>query len=170
MKQKKEDGKIKLNEPFTKAITLYLSKYYNVSYLIKIKDNGLDANRYNEDLFREEIIDTIKNNNIKLSIDIHVASCIQPFDIEIGTLDVISASNNTIELLKGVLKKHGINNIAYNNPFKGGAITESIYHLNKCEAIQIEINANYRNIDKIDKIKTLCDALGEFINIYSCKK
>lgn len=163
MEQKLMDGNIKHPELFTKAIVLYLSRYYYVNYLIKIKDTGLDANRFNDDEFRNEIIKTIENNNIKLSIDIHGASNNRPFDVEIGTIDGITAKDSTIELLTKILNKHGIFKIAYNDPFKGGAITESIYILKKCEAIQIEINANFRDINQIDKLKSLCDALGEFI-------
>ena len=170
MLQTRDDGTIKFSEPFTKAIVLYLNKKYNTNYLIKIKDTGLDANRFNEDKYRKEIINFINDNNIKLSIDVHGASKKHPFDVEFGTLDGITVKDETVNLLTEILNKHGIFNIAYNEPFKGGAITESIYNLKKCESLQIEINANYRDIDQIDKIKALCDALGEFIEIYSCKK
>ena len=44
-------------------------------------------------------------------------------------------------------------NVNINAPFKGGGITQAIYANTDAEAIQIEINAKYRNIDDIDKIK-----------------
>ena len=71
MKQIKDDGSIKLSEPYTKAIALYLNKHLNVNCMIKIKDTGLDANRDNRDEFKIELLRFIKENNIKLVIDLH---------------------------------------------------------------------------------------------------
>ena len=55
MKQIKEDGSIKLNEPYTKAIALYLNKYSNVSCMVKLKDTGIDSNKDIYDEFKVEI-------------------------------------------------------------------------------------------------------------------
>ena len=60
MKQVKEDGSIKLNEPYTKAIALYLNKYFNTSCMVKTIDTGIDSNKDNSDIFKEDLI---KNNN-----------------------------------------------------------------------------------------------------------
>ena len=68
MKQIKVDGSIKLSEPYTKAIALYLNKHLDVNCMIKIKDTGLDANRDNRDEFKIELLRFIKENNIKLVI------------------------------------------------------------------------------------------------------
>ena len=55
MKQIKEDGSVKLNEPFTKAIALYLNKHFGVNCMIKINDTGFDSNRDNLDEFKKRI-------------------------------------------------------------------------------------------------------------------
>lgn len=47
MEQVREDLSIKLSEPYTKAIALYLNKHYNVNCMIKIKDTGQGANKDN---------------------------------------------------------------------------------------------------------------------------
>ena len=41
MKQKREDNSIKLNEPYTKAIALYLNKYADVNIMIKIISSAI---------------------------------------------------------------------------------------------------------------------------------
>ena len=51
MRQQREDGTIKLSEPFTKAITMYVANNLNTSFLIKIKDTGVDANSNNKEYF-----------------------------------------------------------------------------------------------------------------------
>ena len=70
MKQSLDD-KVKLNEPYTKAIALYLNKHCNVNAMIKIKDTGYDSNDDNKDEFKKELLRFIKDNNIKLVIDLH---------------------------------------------------------------------------------------------------
>ena len=60
MEQVHSDGYIKNSEPFTKAIALYLNKKCDSSYLVKIKDTGLDSNRDNHDEFKKLLFDVVK--------------------------------------------------------------------------------------------------------------
>ena len=163
MIQKKQDGSIKLEEPYTKAIAMYLNKHCNTSYLIKIKDTGLDSNRDNNDAFKKELIEIINKNQIKMVIDLHGASPKREFVVEFGTLDNLTAKKETIKKLEDSFKRKGVLNIAYNEPFKGGAITQYVHKLTKAEVIQIEINGKYRRPDDLDKLKLICEALVEFV-------
>ena len=166
MKQKREDGSIKLNEPYTKAIALYLNKHFDVSAMIKIKDTGLDPNRDNEDEFKTSLINFIKENNIKLVIDLHGSSKDKDFDIEFGTLNNLSADYSTIKELEEAFKENNINNIKHNNPFKGGAITKYVHGIEDVEVIQIEINANYRDYSNINNLEQLVNSFSLFIKQY----
>ena len=87
MEQERKDGTIKPSESFTKAIALYLNKYYGVSCMVKIKDTGMDSNRDNHDEFKKEMIKYVSDNNIKLFIDLHGAKETRDFDVEFGTLN-----------------------------------------------------------------------------------
>ena len=167
MNQVKNDGSIKLCEPYTKAIALYLNKHFNVNCMIKIKDTGLDANRDNRDIFKKELIRFIKNNNIQLVIDLHGSDKMHFFDIEFGTLNYLSASFSTIKELEEAFTENDISNITHNNPFKGGAITQYIYGIEDVEVIQLEINGKYRDYNNIDELNRLCQSLGKFIKQYS---
>lgn len=166
MKQVREDGTIKAGEPYTKAIALYLNKYFDVSCMIKTKDNGLDANRDNRDEFKTELLRFIIDNNIKLVIDLHGSDKDRDFDIEFGTLNNLSADYSTIKELEEAFIENGISNIKHNDPFTGGAITQYIYKLKDVEVIQLEINREYRNNKSIDKLERLCKSLESFINEY----
>ncbi len=126
MKQIREDGSIKLNEPYTKAIALYLNKHFNVNCMIKINDTGLDVNRDNRDEFKTELLRFIKDNNIKLVIDLHGSNKSRDFDIEFGTLNNLSADFSTIKELEEAFTENKISNIIHNDPFKGGSITNLI--------------------------------------------
>ena len=167
MKQIKKDGTIKLSEPFTKAIAQYVANNLNISFLIKIKDTGIDANSENKEDFKEMLLQIIKDQNIKLLIDIHGAKKDRAFDIEFGTLNNLSADCSTVKELEDAFKEHGINNIVYNEPFKGGGITKFIYGNTDIDVIQIEINQKFRDINNIDNLKKVCDSLIAFIKQYT---
>ena len=164
MEQIKDDGSIKFAESFTKAIALYLNKYADVSVLIKINDTGLDSNRFNNDDFKKELMSFVRNNDIKLVIDLHGAKEERDFDVEFGTMNNLSADYSTIKLLEDSFIKNNITNIVHNDPFKGGAITQSLYEIKGVDAIQLEINSKFRNESNIEKLKQVCDALEDFIN------
>ena len=166
MKQVREDGSVKLREPYTKAIALYLNKYFDVNCMIKIKDTGLDSNRDNRDEFKIELLRFIRDNNIKLVIDLHGSDKSRDFDIEFGTLNNLSADFSTIKELEEAFIENGINNIIHNDPFKGGAITEYVYGLKDVDIIQLEINAKYRDYNNIDNLEQLCSSLGNFVEQY----
>ena len=167
MTQLKEDGSLKLNEPYTKAIALYLNKYFNVNCMIKLKDTGIDSNKEENDEFKEELIKFIKENNIKLVLDLHGSKKDREFDIEFGTLNNLSADFSTIKELEEAFTENNINNIVHNDPFKGGAITKYIYNLEDVDVIQVEINGKYRDKDNIDELERLCKSFENFIKQYN---
>lgn len=167
MNQTKEDGTLKYSEPFTKSIAQYISNKINTSYYIKLEDTGIDSNSINIDAFKETLLKIIKENNIKLLIDIHGAKEERDFDVELGTLNNLSADFSTIKELEDAFKENGINNIEHNNPFKGGGITQYIYGNTNIDIIQIEINKKYRDINNLDKLEQLCNSLLSFIKMYS---
>ena len=164
MKQKREDGSIKLNEPYTKGIALYLNKYCDVNCMVKLKDTGIDSNNDEYDEFKTEIKRFVKKNNIKLVIDLHGASINNSFDVEFGTMNNLSSDFSTVRELEDAFRENGITNIKYNDPFKGGAITRSLYELD-IDVIQIEINSKYRQSDT-NNLKLLVDSLSNFIKQY----
>lgn len=167
MAQLKENGNIKYPEPLTKAIALYVSEVVDCYCLIKNKDTGIDSNAFWDDPFKHMMLENIKDNNIKLVIDLHGAKKERDFDIELGNLNNLSTDYATINELIDAFNEHKIFNIEVNNPFKGGMITQRVYAETNCEVIQVEINAKYRNLEDPIKIKAICDALICFIKQYN---
>ena len=96
MIQTHHDGTVKLSEPYTKAISLYLNKYDKTYSIVKLADTGMDSNRDNNDEYKKALINLVKENGIKLVIDLHGASKDRDFDIEFGTLNNFSADFSTI--------------------------------------------------------------------------
>ena len=169
MYQVRDNGTIKLNEPYTKAIALYLNKYSNVYSIVKNNDTGIDSNRDNYDEYNVEMRRLIKEKNIKIVIDLHGASKDREFDVEFGTLNNLSADFSTIKELEEAFTENGILNVSHNSPFKGGAITQGLYALDDVDVIQIEINGKYRDHNNIDNLNKLIQSLQNFIDLYSQK-
>ena len=167
MHQLRDDGTTKLKEPYTKAIALYLNKYCNTYAIVKNNDTGIDSNRDNYDKYNVEMRRLIKENNIKLVIDLHGASISRYFDIEFGTLNNLSSDFSTIKELEEAFTENGIKNINHNDPFKGGAITQGIYALDDVDVIQMEINGKYRDYNNIKELEKIIQSLQNFIKQYN---
>ena len=167
MIQNREDGTIKFNEPYTKAILLYLNKHFRTYSIIKNIDTGIDSNRDNYDKYNVEMRRLIKEHNIKLVIDIHGAAKEREFDVEFGTLNNLSADFSTIKELEEAFIENGITNISYNEPFKGGAITQGIFGLTDIDVIQLEINGKFRDSNNLDLLNKLINSLEIFIKQYN---
>lgn len=166
MEQIREDGSLKYSEPYTKAISLYLNKYYNTYSIIKNHDTGIDSNRDNYDEYNVEMRRLIKDNNIKLVIDLHGSAKERDFDVEFGTLNNLTADYSTIKELEEAFIENGIDNIKHNDPFKGGAITQGLYSIEDIDIIQLEINGHYRDHNNLDLLEKLIKSLENFIKQY----
>lgn len=166
MKQRKKDGTIKLNEPFTKAIAKYVSNKTDCSYLIKQKATKIDSNWEELDDFKLLLERFIHEHGVKLLIDIHGASSKREFDVELGTLNNLSVRQSTIRNLRNSFFENGIYEIVLNEPFKGGGITKYIFGKTEIDVIQIEINGKYRNINNAENMERICNALIKFIRKY----
>ena len=114
IKQIKSDGKIKLSEPFTKAITQYIANQTNASFLIKTKDTKVDANSEEKENFKDTLLYLIKKHNIKLLIDIHGAKKERDFDIEFGTLNNLSIDYTVIKELGELYGIYQFNSFTFN--------------------------------------------------------
>lgn len=167
MEQIKPNGDLKYSEPFTKAIARYVSEKTDCFSFIKLKDTMVDSNSLILDDFKVNLLNYIKEKNIKLLIDLHGAAITRDFDVEFGTLNNLSADFSTIRELEDAFNEKGIKNIKYNDPFKGGGITQYIYFNTNIDIIQIEINQKFRKLDNCEEIKKICDSLISFVNQYS---
>jgi hypothetical protein len=166
MEQVRNDGSIKKAEPYTKAIALYLNKHMNTYSMIKLQDTGLDSNRDNHDEFKNKLLNLVDEHNIKLVIDLHGASVNREFDVEFGTMNNLTADFSTINELKEAFIENGITKISFNNPFKGGAITQYLYNKKDIDVIQLEINYKYRDYSNLENLKLLIESLSNFIKQY----
>ena len=158
----KDNGKIKLAEPYTRAIASYVSKKSNSYCFVKNEDTGIDPNKNNDDEFKKILVDLIEKNHIKILVDIHGAKRERDFDVEIGTLSGNSSDHKIIEKLKKSLLISGIEKVVRDEPFRGGYITKDVLSSTGINCIQLEINRNFRDLHKINNLRKICKALINF--------
>ena len=162
----KEDGNFKMREGYTKAIVKYLALKTGAFLMIKENSDGIDPNKPEMENYKRRLLEIIEQYQIQLVLDIHGAASHRDFAIEIGSLDGVSASAQTIETLKTALKNQGITSVAENNPFKGGGITKTVHGNTNIEVLQLEINRNYRNLTHPEKLFYLCKSLENFLKSF----
>jgi N-formylglutamate amidohydrolase. len=162
-----QEHKDKFAEGYTGAICQYVANKIDAFYAIKCIDNGIDSNSIETDEFKEFVVSQINKHNIKLIIDLHGAKREREFDVEIGTLSGLSSDITVIKTLETCFNNNGIDNIAYNDPFKGGGITQAIFGNTDTDIIQIEINGNFRDKHDLEKCEQICDSLIEFTKIFA---
>lgn len=162
-------GKVKGAEYQTGAIVSILAEETKCFAIYKTYNNQDDANydiENNE--YKEEIKHIVKEDNIKILLDIHGAKDEHSFDIDLGTAYGENINNN-IEILKSLrdcFKKYKIENVTENETFKADSIRTISKYINKktkIPCIQLEISWKYRNLDNLDNIERLIKALKEFI-------
>lgn len=163
------EGKIKEAENQTGAIAYILGEETGSYVIYKTYNNQDDANydiENNE--YKEEIKHIVKENNIKLLLDIHGAKDDYDFDIDLGTSYGENINNNMeiIEKLKKCFKKYKIENVTENKTFKADSIRTISKYINeetKIPCIQLEVAWRYRDFKNLDNIKKLIKALKEFV-------
>lgn len=163
------NGKIKGKDIYTGPIAIVLQQETNCHCIYKTKNNNDDANYDIENnTYKQEILKIIKQNNIKLLLDIHGASDEHGFGVDIATGERKNLNGNekAIEILVGILKKHNIENIEIDKVFKAKSIhtiCKTIAEKTSIPCIEIEIAKKFRDINNFSNISKIIEALKEYI-------
>ena len=162
------NGKIKSAEGETGAIVQYLAEKSKCYAIYKTYNNGDDANYdIKDNPYKEEIEKLIKQNDIKLLLDLHGANYEHDFDIDIGTGkgENLIGKMFLVEELKNCFMKNGIENVVVDGEFKAiseHTISRSISQKLLVPCIQVEISGKYRHIQNIEGIDKLIKSILMF--------
>ncbi len=163
------NNKIKVNENNTSKIAKILGILTNSHVIYTYKDSKNDPNYDNDSEYKKELSKYIKENNIKYLIDIHGLDKNNDYSLEIGCNSYKNSSKKFIELIKNSFNKYYKKEILIDNKFAAKSERRiSSYISDKCEnvnAIQLEINRNYRNLKCMPiKFNKTINALKEIID------
>ena len=164
MRQKK----IKPSDEFTGSMAYLLNSLLNCHSLSVTKLYGGDPNFDSTCIYKEYIKTISQEFKLKLVIDLHGASRVHDFDLDIGTMNGTSllGKEKYGQLLKKHLGAYGINNISENHFTVSGqeTVTAFVSGVLNIPTIQLEINKRFRapHQNPGDYCRLLC-ALSEFI-------
>lgn len=171
------NGRLKPRELYSGALCKLIHQHTNCHAIYKYHNDGIDDNFVLHTKYKENIDRIIKEENIKLVIDIHgmvgsKSRRYRGYDIELGTdkgrnlLDNKSVSQSMID----TFNKYGIEQVVVDKRFKASkkhTISKYVSTNFKTPAIQVEISGDFRNaVDYgVENIKKLLDSFKEIISM-----
>ncbi|MBQ8468369.1 MAG: N-formylglutamate amidohydrolase [Clostridia bacterium] len=162
------NNKPKYAEPGTVNTLLHLQKLCECHAIVKTKNNRDDANYDEVSSYKSDLINYIKQNNIKYVLDIHSLAPERKCDINLGVNGGKNVETNT-EIYRELVKSlagAGFN-VYLDVPFSAGERTIAGSMKNKFNnlwTIQIEINSKIAwHKQGFEKYKKLLDVLSTFI-------
>lgn len=167
------NGKLKSAEPETVTLAYYINKGLNIPYIYKTNSDNEDANYDPISNYKDLVIDYIKNNNIKLFIDLHQLKSERNEYIDLG---IANGKNiNDIKILNcfiDAFEKYNIKKVFIDEPFSadGENVLSSYVHTHcNIDSIQIEINSIllYDNLEGYNNVlNALIDSLKRLRSKY----
>jgi hypothetical protein len=130
-----------------------------------------NPNQENGFEYKNAMREIIEKEEIKLVIDLHAASIKHSFDIDFGTNEGKSIKRESLNKIRNIFEKNGIEKLEENKEFKAnykGNITHDLSNLYELDVVQLEIHKNYR-VPKSDKesFQRLMKSLIEIIQVFS---
>lgn len=170
------NGMLKPRELYSGALCKLIHERTNCHVIYKYHNDGIDDNFVLHTKYKQKIGKIIKDNNIKLLIDIHgmVGSKSKRFRgyyVELGTnngrnlLDKTSLSEDFTR----IFNDNGVNKVVTDKKFRASkchTISRYVARTYKTPSIQIEISGDFRNAlnYEIDNIKKILNAFDEIID------
>lgn len=151
--KQRRNGKIKSEDVNTGGITEYLCNTCKCYGIIRNYNELDDPN--NDDFglglaYKNEILRSIRENNVKLVLDIHGCNNSHGFDFCIGTNNKrnLNGQDNILDILS--IGLNSIGKVAIDDYFKAsldGNVSKYISHNSNVPSIQLEISSDFRKYD-----------------------
>lgn len=176
----KRNNKMKQSEVFTGAIALFIQEVTNCHLIYSKNMRNSDPN-YSEEkdsIYKKELKQYIKENNIKFLIDFHGCKEERNFALDLGTINKNAKSLKTNKYIKDMFKyimeiylnKYEKNKVLMNKEFNAKRKNTITYYINnKCNisTIQVEVNNVLRNLYKKENEDGVYDFIKGFTYIVS---
>ena len=161
------DGKTKVKDKLTLTLVKILSEYTNAHVIYTNGPIDYDPNYNKNNEYQLELINYIKENDIKYLIDLHGTSLVKDAEIEIGTNNLSNINGDEL-LLQDITKifvDRKFKKIRIDKRFKSSrnTICNIINNKTKIKCLQLEISKKYRNLNQIDYFKVLVNTLIDCI-------
>lgn len=168
------EGKSKYGEYMAGVLGTILSEKLNCSLITKVKNNLTDPNYDIEHPYKNECVNYIKENNIKLFVDLHIMSDKREANIEIGTGFGRNVFYNDTykETLKSDFENNNLSPIIVDELFSASnefTVCATVSKLSGIPCIQLEINWRLLDFNSLNfsfdaLIKSLEESILSLIN------
>ena len=173
-KRQFREGKIKAKEIRTGTLVKKVSSKTRSSCIYRSKYAQNDPNYDKISTYKSELVDFIKDNNIKLLIDVHGMRASRDVDICIGT-DFgknVLYNEKLVNLFETTFLKYGYKNVTIDDPFSATypyTVSSYVSRTAHIPCIQVEINNKYTHsrFDTFD-FDNLVKCFTEVVNKASC--
>lgn len=145
------NNKYKKADVYTGALAKTLHKATGAHVIYKTKVKGDENYTTNETVYRKKIKSIVKNNDIKVIIDLHGMNSYRNSDIDIGTGNSSNINLLGQKYILSLIKSSSIkSNYSVNKYFTGGGTNTISTYCSKnlgVPTVQFEINGKYRSAD-----------------------
>ncbi len=143
------NGKVKSREINTDTLLKMIKERLDINIIYKTNSENEDANYDEVSKYRDTLVEYIRDENIKLLLDIHGMRCSRKEDICIGTAHGKNTKGreDIVEEMVRVFNKYGYKNVSIDEPFSAknpNCVSTNISYRCDIPAFQIEINNKYR--------------------------
>ena len=168
------EGLVKARELRTGTLAKEVSSKTNCSCIYRTKFAKNDPNYDKKSTYKEQLVDFIKKNDIKMLIDIHGMKATRKEDICIGTgfYENTFGDESLVKLTKSIFEKNGFKNVTIDEPFNASfpyTVSSYVSRKAKIPCLQIEINNKYtyKKFDTFD-FEKLVRCFTEIIDEATC--
>ncbi len=168
------NGNAKLADMLTGAFAKHLKKVTGCHIFYRLYNDGCDPNFDNEFKdggYKKALAKVVKENNIKLVLDLHAAIEKREFDIDLGTDfdNSLNGYNFIPDIINIFAERLGINKVTHNKVFSAppNTVTNYIANATQIPAIQLEINRRFRDYNDIKSINLLLNTLTESVHFFN---
>lgn len=161
---------VKPADMYTGSLALLLQKLTNCYCIYSNSFSKEDPNYILGGEYKAALRALVKEHRIQFVIDLHGASKLREFDIDLGTLYGTSIRENNLNDVIGIFNNNGITNVRQNHTFSAshpGTITSYCAKELLVQSIQIEINRNYRNPNAFDLFQKPFIPLNKSLNYWA---
>lgn len=167
------NGELKYSETYTGALAILLHQITGCPIIYKTRNHQDDANYDINHPYKSDLIEYVKQNNIKLLIDLHMMAPHRGFDIDLGTLygENIHINSLITEDMAKIFNSHSLSDVRVNHTFYAAPRTVSSTIAKECkiDGIQVEINSSLlRTLEENPKtFFQVLESFKEIIEFYN---
>ncbi len=171
----KREGELRFPDGGTGGFAITLAELTDSTVIYTTRASPSDPNYYDDNEFKAAIDALLRENRLKLVLDIHGSHWFRPYDVDFGTMGLksLQCHRGYLSALVKAFREEGLNNFSldYFPASKNQTVTKFVSQRG-VPCIQLEINSNYMpvqgdtNSARPQRVARALQALTRYIRRY----